>query len=133
MGIMVELLRQTKTIAVVGLTPGRESEPVAKYLQEQGYRVIPVNPQFSEVLGERSYPDLDSVPVPADIVNVFRRPEYVGEVVEAAVRLKAKAVWMQLHVVNEAAADAARRAGLHVVMDKCIHCEHKRLREMGEL
>lgn len=128
-----EILRQTRRIAVVGLTPGRESEGVAVYMRDQGYEIVPVNPQFPEVMGERSYPDLASVSGPIDLVNIFRRSEYVGLIMEEAIRVGAKAVWMQLSVTNEQAAQAGAKAGLDVVMDTCIHCEHKKLREAGEL
>ncbi|MDA1096542.1 MAG: CoA-binding protein [Chloroflexi bacterium] len=128
-----EILRETKTIAIVGLTPGRESEPVAGYLREQGYRVIPVNPLVGEVLGERSYEDLSAVPMSIDLVSVFRRSEHVAPIVQDSILIGVKAVWMQLGVTNEQAADLGRHAGLDVVMDVCIHCEHKRLAEAGEL
>ena len=127
------ILRETKTIAIVGLTPGRESEPVALYLREQGYRVIPVNPMVDEVLGERSYSGLAAVPFPVDLVNVFRRSEHVEPIVQDSILIGAKAVWMQLGITNEEAAHLARRGGLDVVMDVCIHCEHKRLVEAGGL
>jgi predicted CoA-binding protein len=124
-----ELLRSARTIAVVGLSskPWRPSHGVAEYMQRAGYRIIPVNPNESEVLGERAYPSLEAVPEKVDIVNVFRRPEYVPEIVEAAIRIGAPAIWMQEGVVNEAAAERARQAGLFVVMDRCILKEHRRL------
>lgn len=124
-----ELLRASRTIAVVGLS-GRRSRPsygVSEYMQSAGYRIIPVNPQEQEVLGEKAYPDLASVPVPIDIVDIFRRPEYVPEIVEAAIRAGAKAVWMQEGIVHEDAARRAREAGLTVVMDRCILKEHRRI------
>jgi len=124
-----DLLRQARTIAVVGLS-NRRTRPsygVAEYLQRSGYRIVPVNPQETEVLGEKAYPDLDSVPEPVDIVDIFRRPEHVPAIVEAAIRKGAKLVWMQEGVVNEAAAEAARAAGLAVVMDRCILKEHRKL------
>jgi len=124
------ILRSCRTIAVVGLSNRRfrPSYGVAEYMQKAGYRIVPVNPQESEVLGEKAYPDLDSVPVPVDIVDVFRRPEYVPEIVEAAIRIGAKAVWMQEGVVHEEAAERARAAGLTVVMDRCILKEHRKMK-----
>ncbi len=124
-----EILREAKTIAVVGLSSkkGRPSYGVAYYLQRAGYRIIPVNPAETEVLGERAYPDLDSVPVPVDIVDIFRRPEFVPEIVEAAIRIGAKTVWMQEGVVHYEAAERARAAGLDVVMDRCTLKEHARM------
>lgn len=124
-----ESLRGAKTIAVVGLS-GRRYRPshgVAEYLQRAGYRVIPVNPLETEVLGEKSYPNLSSVPLPVDIVDVFRRSEYVPEIVEEAILIGAKMVWMQEGVVHEQAARRAQAAGLKVVMDRCILKEHRRL------
>jgi len=127
---IAELLTSARTIAVVGLSSrrARPSYSVSEYMQSAGYRIIPVNPQESEVLGEKAYPDLDSVPVPVDIVDVFRRPEYVPEIVEAAIRIGAKAVWMQEGVVHEEAAERARAAGLTVVMDRCILKEHRKMK-----
>ncbi|MGP8244068.1 MAG: CoA-binding protein [Bryobacteraceae bacterium] len=122
-------LRAAKTIAVVGLS-GRRYRPshgVAEYLQRAGYRVIPVNPCETEVLGEKSYPDLASVPVAVDIVDIFRRSEYVPEIVAEAIRIEAKMVWMQEGVIHEEAARSALAAGLKVVMDRCILKEHRRL------
>ncbi len=123
------LLASAHTIAVVGLSNKRyrPSHGVAEYLQRAGFRIIPVNPQESEVLGEKAYPDLDAVPEPIDIVDIFRRPEFVPEIVEAAIRKGAKAVWMQEGVIHEVAARRAREAGLDVVMDRCILKEHRRL------
>jgi uncharacterized protein len=124
-----ELLRASRTIAVVGLS-GRRSRPsygVSEYMQGAGYRIIPVNPREEEVLGEKAYPDLASVPVAIDIVDIFRRAEFVPEIVEAAIRAGAKAVWMQEGIVHDDAARRAREAGLTVVMDRCILKEHRRL------
>jgi hypothetical protein len=125
---VAEILQQSRTIAVVGLSAKRfrPSYGVAEYMQRSGYRIIPVNPEESEVLGEKSYPDLDSVPEAIDIVDIFRRSEFVPEIVEAAIRKGAKAVWMQEGVIHE---EAARRAeaGLVVVMDRCILKDHRRL------
>jgi predicted CoA-binding protein len=124
-----EILKNSRTIAVVGLSgnPMRVSNGVSAYMQRSGYRIIPVNPQETEVLGERSYARLEDVPEKIDIVNVFRRPEYTPEVVESAIKVGAKTVWMQEGVVNEAAALRAREAGLEVVMDKCILKEHRKM------
>ena len=123
-----ELLTGSRTIAVVGLSdnPARPSHGVARYLQEQGYRIIPVNPQLTgPVLGEQPYPALEEVPEPVDLVDIFRRPADVPPVVDAAIAIGASAVWMQLGVVNEGAAQKAREAGLSVVMDRCTAIEHR--------
>ena len=114
-----EQLRNSRSIAVVGLSPNpeRDSHRVAKYLQGQGYRIIPVNPMVEEVLGEKSYPDLASVPDPVDMVDIFRRSEYVAPVVEEAIQAGAKYIWMQDGVEDEAAARRAQGAGLLVVMN----------------
>ncbi len=121
-----ELLKSAKTIAVVGLSdsPFRTSYRVSEYMQSQGYRVIPVNPEIRESLGEKAYSSLSEVPEKIDIVNVFRRPEFVPEVVEEAIRVGVPAIWMQEGVVHEAAAEKARAAGIFVVMDRCILKEH---------
>jgi predicted CoA-binding protein len=125
-----EILQQSRTIAVVGLSSKRfrPSYGVAEYMQRSGYRIIPVNPEESEVLGEKCYPDLDSVPEAIDIVDIFRRSEFVPEIVEAAIRKGAKVVWMQEGVMHEEAARRAEEAGLDVVMDRCILKDHRRLR-----
>jgi predicted CoA-binding protein len=127
-----EILKSSKTIAVVGLSasPMRVSNGVSAYMQRAGYRIIPVNPNETEVLGEPSYSTLEDVPKssgPIDIVNVFRRPEFVADIVESAIKIGAKTVWMQEGVVDEGAAARAREAGLEVVMDKCILKEHRKL------
>lgn len=124
-----ELLQHTHTIAVVGLSPKpqRPSHGVAQYLQAHGYRVIPVNPGHETILGEASYPDLRSIPEPVDMVDVFRRPDQVAAVVEDAVAIGAPSLWLQLGVIDEAAAQRARDAGLTVVMDRCLKIEHARL------
>ena len=129
MNKVVEILRSAHTIAVVGVSSKRyrPSHGVTEYMQRAGYRIIPVNPQETEVLGEKSYPDLDSVPDSVDIVDIFRRSEFVPEIVEAAIRKGAKMIWMQEGVVHEAAARRAEAAGLTVVMDHCILKEHRRL------
>ena len=127
--IIKEILEYGKTLAVVGLSSKamRPSHGVSAYMQGCGYRIIPVNPQEREVLGETSYPDLDSVPDAVDIVDIFRRSEFVPEIVEAAIRKGAKMIWMQEGVVHEQAARRAQAAGLAVVMDHCILKEHRRL------
>ena len=127
---IANLLKSAKTIAVVGLSSKmyRASFGVAEYLQSVGYRIIPVNPNVSEVLGEKSYARLEDVPEKIDIVDIFRRSETVPEVVDAAIRISARAVWMQEGVVNEAAAAKARDAGLFVMMDHCIAKEIHKLR-----
>ncbi len=126
---MREILSTARTIASVGLSsnPQKDSYEVGQYLQEQGYRVIPVNPTAQEVLGEKCYSSLSEVPDGIDVVQIFRKPEDVPPVVEEAIRSGAKAVWMQEGIVNEAAAEMARRAGLQVVMDACMRKVHQRL------
>ena len=124
-----KILHTAHTIAVVGLS-GKRFRPsygVAEYMKRAGYRIIPVNPLETEVLGEKCYPDLDSIPEPVDIVDIFRRSEFVPDIVDAAIRIGAKAVWMQEGVVHEAAALHAAQAGLAVVMDRCILKDHRRL------
>lgn len=124
-----EILLSAKTIASVGLSSNQEKESygVASYLKEQGYRVIPVNPTATEILGEKAYPDLQSVPEKIDVVQVFRKPEDVPPVVDDAIKAGAKVIWMQEGIVNEEAAQKARDAGLQVVMDACMRASHKRL------
>ena len=121
-----EILERYRIIAVVGLSSQtwRPSYSVSQYMQSAGYRIIPVNPNESVVLGEKAYPSLDDVPEPIEIVDIFRRPEYVPDIVEAAIRRNARVIWMQLGVANQAAAARARDAGLEVVMDQCILQEH---------
>ena len=122
-----ELLARVKTIAVVGLSdsPMRPSHGVSAYMQSEGYKIVPVNPQISEALGEKSYPSLLDVPEKIDLVDVFRRPEYVDEIVDQAIQLKIPAIWLQEDVINERAAEKARKAGMFVVMDRCILKEHR--------
>ncbi|HUK25611.1 MAG TPA: CoA-binding protein [Terriglobales bacterium] len=122
-----DLLKRSKTIAVVGLSdsPLRPSYGVSAYMQAHGYRIIPVNPNIKESLGEKAYASLPEVPERIDIVDIFRRPEFVEEIVDQAIRLRVSAVWMQEEIVHEAAAEKARRAGIFVVMDRCILKEHK--------
>jgi predicted CoA-binding protein len=124
-----ELLTTARVIAVVGLSSkrSRPSHGVSLYMQRAGYRIIPVNPAEKEVLGEESRPSLDAVPEKVDIVDIFRRSEFVPEIVDQAIRIGAKAVWMQEGVIHEEAAAKARAAGLTVVMDRCILKEHMRL------
>jgi len=132
---MEKILKGSRTIAVVGLSPRpeRASHSVARYLQAQGYRIIPVNPSVEEVLSERSYPDLASIPETVDVVDIFRRSEHVPLIVEAAIAVGARAVWMQEGVVHEKAAHQAKAAGLLVVMDRCMLVEHGRLKAAGKL
>lgn len=128
---ITQILKSSRTIAVVGLSSKhfRPSYGVAEYLQSVSYRIIPVNPSESEVLGERAYSRLEDIPEKVDIVDVFRRSEYVPEIVESSIRIGARAVWMQEGVIHSEAAERARRAGLVVVMDQCILKEHvKRFR-----
>jgi uncharacterized protein len=122
-----DLLKRSKTIAVVGLSnrPLRPSHGVSAYMQTNGYHIIPVNPEIKGALGEKAYASLLDVPEKIDIVNIFRRPEFVEEVVDQAIRLKVPAIWMQEEVVHEKAAEKARQAGIFVVMDRCILKEHK--------
>jgi predicted CoA-binding protein len=129
MSSIPELLKNTRTIAVVGLSnnPMRPSNGVSEYMKRAGYRIIPVNPNEAEVLGEKSYARLEDIPEPVDMVDVFRRPEHVPEIVESAIRIGAKSLWLQEGVVHNKAAQRARDAGLDVVMDKCLLKEHRRL------
>jgi predicted CoA-binding protein len=124
-----EILRSARTIAVVGLSSKRyrPSYGVSQYMQHQGYHIIPVNPQETEVLGETAYRTLAEVPEPVDIVNIFRRSEFVPEIVDEAIRKKASCIWMQEGVIHEGAAKKARDAGLLVIMDRCILKEHRRV------
>lgn len=122
-----DLLQRSKTIAVVGLSdsPLRPSYGVSAYMQSHGYKIIPVNPTISETLGETSYASLGDIPEKIDIVNIFRRPQFVEEIVDQAIKLKVPAVWMQEGVINQKAAEKAERAGIFVVMDLCILKEHQ--------
>ena len=136
MATIEEILTRSKVVAVVGLS-GREDRPshtVAKYLASQGYRIIPVNPRLEgPVLGEQPYPDLGSVPEHIDLVDIFRRAADVPPVVDSAIEVEASAVWMQLGIVNEEAAERARQAGLDVVMDRCTAIEHRLLVGVGRI
>jgi len=127
--MMKDILLSARTIASVGLSsnPGKESYGIVHYLKSQGYRVIPVNPTADQILGEKSYPDLESIPEKIDVVQVFRKPEDVPPVVESAIKVGAKTVWMQEGIVNEEAAQKAREAGMQVVMDACMRATHRRL------
>ncbi len=127
----LEILKTSKTIAVVGLSSNRfrPSYEVAEYMQRAGYRIIPVNPQESEVLGERCYARLEEIPEPVDCVNVFRRPEFVPAIVDSAIAIGARSLWLQLDIVHDEAAARARQAGLIVVQNRCLYIEHRRLRD----
>lgn len=130
-----EILKNAKTIAVVGISD-REDRPsysIPAYLHEQGYKIIPVNPKLSEIFGEKAYASLRDIPVPVDVVDIFRKPADIPPIVEDAIAIHAKVVWMQLGIINEEAAAAAERAGLTVVMDTCIGATHKKLRARGEI
>jgi len=130
-----DLLRDCKTIAVVGLSSSRlrPSYGVASYLQSAGYKIVPVNPNESEVLGDKSYARLEDIPFPIDIVDVFRRSEHVPRVAESAIAIHAKALWLQQGITNESAAAKAHAAGLLVVQDACMFSEHKnRKMEVGK-
>ncbi len=123
----IKIMSESKTIAVVGLSsrPSRAGYYVPAYLQQQGYRIIPVNPNLSESLGEKAYPDLLAVPEPVDLVLIFQRPENVPPFVDQAIAIGARAVWMQLGIYHEAAAAKAQAAGLDVVQDACLLVEHR--------
>ena len=127
--MMKDILLSAKTIASVGLSSNQEKESywIVLYLKEQGYRIIPVNPTADEILGEKAYPDLESVPEQIDVVQVFRKPEDVPPVVDSAIKVGAKVVWMQEGIAHEGAAQKAREAGLQVVMDACMRVTHRRL------
>ena len=128
--VVAQILRSAKTIAVVGLSsnPMRASHGVAEYLKTAGYRIIPVNPNETEVLGEKAYARLEDIPEQVDVVDVFRRAEEVPSVAQSAIRIGAKVLWMQLGIENAAAAEKARAAGLVVVENSCLMVEHKRRR-----
>lgn len=129
MGIEKDILNIGKTVAVVGLSPdaSRPSFRVANYLKQQGYTIIPVNPSVEEIMGEKCYPDLLSIKNKPDIVDIFRRSDAIEPIVEEAIKIGAKAVWMQEGVVNETAGKRAEEAGLLVVMDRCMLKEHMKL------
>jgi predicted CoA-binding protein len=127
-GMIRTVLATTRTIAMVGLSPRSErpSYFVATYLQYEGYRVIPVNPKATEILGEKAYPDLRSIPFPVDMVDVFRNPDDCPDIAREAVAIGAKTLWLQLHVISHEAAQIAEAGGLRVVMDRCVKIEHGR-------
>lgn len=127
---IVDILRETKTIAVVGLSsnPARPSYGVGQYLQTVGYRIIPVNPKENEILGEKSFSNLEEIPERIDVVDVFRRPEHVPAIAESAIKIGTKTLWLQLGIENSEAADQARAAGLNVIEDACLLVEHKKRR-----
>ncbi len=125
---LTDILRRYRTIAVVGCSkdPSKDAHTVPAYMQSKGYRVIPVNPTATEILGEKAYPNLGAVPEPYEVVNIFRPSDQVEPIVADAIRLgKAKVIWMQLGIANEAAARKARAAGMQVVMDRCLRTEHR--------
>ncbi len=124
-----EILLENKTIAIVGLSdnPERDSNKVGKYLKEHGYKIIPVNPGKKEILGEKSYPDLASIPEKVDIVDIFRSVEAIPGIVDEAIKIKAKVVWMQLGLAHNESAKKAQKAGLKVVQSKCLKVEHTKL------
>ncbi len=124
-----EILTLAKTIAVVGASnkPYRDSHRIADYLRREGYAVIPVNPTYTEIEGEKCYPNLFSIGIPIDIVDVFRNPDAVNEIVEEAIAVKVKTIWFQLGVVNAAATRKAEKAGMQVILDHCIAIDHSRL------
>lgn len=126
---IVAILKAAKTIAVIGasLKPERPSHWISVYLKEQGFKVIPVNPGLSEVLGDKCYKSLSDIPEPVDIVDIYREPGAVPAIVDEAIAKKAKVIWMQQGIVHNEAADKARAAGLKVVMNKCIYQEHQKL------
>jgi predicted CoA-binding protein len=127
--MMKDILLSAKTIASVGLSSNMEKESywIVLYLKEQGYHIIPVNPTAAEILEEKAYPNLESIPVKIDVVQIFRKPEDVPPIVDDAIKVGAKVVWMQEGIVNEEAAQKAREAGLQVVMDACMRATHRRL------
>jgi uncharacterized protein len=129
---VTQLLRKSKTIAVVGLSsnPMRPSHEVASYLQRAGYQIIPVNPNESEVLGQKSYARLEDIPVPIDIVDVFRRPDHIPGVTDSAIAIGAKCLWLQQGLTHALAAAKAQAAGLLVIQDACLFIEHKKRRPL---
>jgi uncharacterized protein len=127
--LIEDVLKNSKTIAVVGISPkpDRASNEVAKYMQARGYKIVPVRPGADEILGEKAYASLKDIPFEVDIVDIFRKPEHIAAIVDEAIEIKAKAVWMQLGLVHEDAAKKAEAAGLKVVQDKCLVIEHRRI------
>jgi predicted CoA-binding protein len=122
-----EILKSAQNIAIVGISdsPDRDSNKVASYLQDRGYRIFPVNPKYAQVLGEKCYSTLSEIPEKIDVVDIFRKPEHVLPIVQEAVKINASVVWMQLGVVNEEAARLAEAAGLKVIMNRCLKIEHR--------
>ena len=133
MSAVEDILKNSRTVAVVGLSPdpGRPSHIVAAYLKENGYDIIPINPLEKEILGEKSYPDVTSIPVRVDVIDIFRHPEEVLPIVREAMNKGIKAVWMQEGITNRKAAAEARKAGLKVVMNRCMRKEHIKLKLRG--
>lgn len=127
--VINDILKNSKTIAVVGISdkPDRPSYQVASYMQESGYKIIPVNPSVDNILGQKAYPDLKSIPIKIDVVDIFRRSETVGPIVDEAITIGAQAIWLQEGVVNEEACLKAKQAGLKVVMDRCMLKEHSKM------
>lgn len=121
-----EILKEAKVVAIVGLSDDRmrASNRVGKYLKLKGYEIIPVNPKYDTVLGEKSYPNLSEIPDEVDIVDIFRKPEAVSDIVDEAIKKKVKVIWMQEGVINKEAARKAKNAGLKVVMDRCMYKEY---------
>lgn len=127
--LIKDLLLHSKTIAVVGLSADsdRPSFEVAQYLQKKGYRIVPVRPDIDQILEEKAYASLSQIPFLIDIVDIFRKPEFIPDIVDEAIKVRAKAVWMQLGLMHEEAAQKAQNAGLKVIMDRCLLIEHRRL------
>jgi predicted CoA-binding protein len=127
--LIPHLLSTPRTIAVIGLSddPGKPSHYVSAYMQQHGFKIYPINPALSEVLGENSYPNLSALPIKPDLVNVFRLPKFIPAIVEEMIQLELKNLWVQQGIVNLEAATLAESAGIHVVMDRCIMVEHRRL------
>ena len=126
---IIKILSESKTVAIVGISdkPDRPSHKVAKYLKEHGYKIIPVNPRLKEVLGEKCYADLPDISVSVDVVDIFRKPEDINPIVDSAISIGAKTIWMQEGITNDEASDKAEAAGLMVVMNHCMLKEHSRL------
>jgi predicted CoA-binding protein len=131
-GTVAKILKNSRIVAVVGLSknPEKDSHKVAGYLQAKGYRIVPVNPNADEILGEKAYKNLSEIPIPVDVVDVFRPSAEAGQTVDDAIKFGAKAVWMQVGIIDDSAAERASNAGLDVVMDLCMMIEHRRLERM---
>jgi predicted CoA-binding protein len=132
---LIEIYTTIHTIAVVGATdnPGKPSHDIPAYLQKEGYKIIPVNPTINKALGEKVYPSLRDIPEPIDVVDIFRRAEFVSAIVDDAIAIGAKIIWMQTGIVSQEAAEKARAAGLQVVMDMCMGAVHHQMKERGEI